>query len=133
MAGVCVGGPRAAANERGTRGEDAGLDSMCATGAKFDHGSSGSGSGDARSFAGDEGLEMKSGEEARFDELSFSNRGSDAKQWFTREKDGSLGKGPHLTSEAEAQEVIKKVGMDTAKERLGAQIGDFLSREADVL
>ena len=111
---------------------DGGSDAVRATRAKFDHGTSGSGRGDARSFAGDERLEMKNAEQARFDELRFGDRGSDAKQGFAGEEIRSLGQRPDITGKAESREIVKEVRMDLAKQRQRAQVGDVFPGEADV-
>ena len=98
----------AAAHESGARGEHSRLHPVSAAGTEFHDGSSGGSAGDARSFAGDQRLEVKDAEKARFNKLGFGDRGGHAKQRLAREENGSFGQSPNVASELELREIVKE-------------------------
>jgi hypothetical protein len=75
---------------------------------------------------------MKYGEETGFNELGFGDRSSDAEHGFTGKEDRALREGPNIAGEAELGEIVEEVGVDMAKERQSADVGDIVPGEADV-
>src|SRR5258708_40310757 len=75
---------------------------------------------------------MKYGEEVGCNELGFGDRSSEAEHGFAGKEDRALREGPNIAGEAELREIVEEVGVDMAKKRQSADVGDFVPGEADV-
>ncbi len=128
-----VGSAGAAANERGTGGEDAGFDAVSAARAEFHDGAAGCGRSDARGLAGDERLEVEGGKEAGLDKLGFGDRRSNAEKRLVGKEDGAFGESEGVSGEAEVGQVIEELRANMAEKREAAEISDFFGGEADIL
>lgn len=132
VAGENVGRSLAAGDERSARGENSGFGAVGAARTEFDDWPAICGGDDAGGAAGDHGLKIDRGEEARLEELAFDDGRGDAQERFVGENDRAFRNGPDFSRETEAREIVEKFRANVAENGMLAKVIDFFGREAHV-
>src|SRR5207249_8481750 len=91
----------AAADERGARAEERGVEAVRAARPELDHALARRRLDHASRLGGDERLMVDGGEEERLDELPLDDRRAHLHQGLTGEDDGAFGYRVHVAAEAE--------------------------------
>ena len=107
-----------------------GISAVGATGAKFQHGATGSGVDNTRCFGRDERLVVQGEEEIGFDDVAVNQRCAHAEERRVGEDDAAFRHCPDVAPEVEIGEVVEE---GVAEHALAAQEGDVFFVEAQVL